>query len=280
MSQYQECNWNSFKQNCQYGAISSEYSQNSETYCEQFSQTNCNKLQPCEFCVKNGPCQWYGERCSHFTGCTAFNKSSTSQCQSISERCITDGIHCVEIGTCDSYKTEIACKQDMNNIWCFWDQNNMKCQYPQSCEELPLTFTQDYQCKSQISTCVSNQFGGCKTQTQTEIYTTTNSVESESLSQGIQQQKYKTCQEITVISDCETYEGSIKCFWQDNKCIDKICQNASKNLKKNSECQQFLSYCITTNGGGCINNGSCMVANISEACSKDINEIDCFWNDL
>ncbi|CAD8193075.1 unnamed protein product [Paramecium octaurelia] len=258
------CNWNSFKQKCQQDALIVPSQLMIREYCEQFSQSACNKLKPCETCVSNGPCQWYQGICSHFTGCTAFAETDSFKCQQISNRCITDGVYCVEIGVCDSYKTETACKQDMNYKWCFWDNNLNKCRYPQICQELPKTFTFDSQCRSQISTCTTNHQGG-------QLEPGTVQVTS---------QIYKSqCKDFTLQSECVKNSDQNLCYWNEIQCVDKICSNAPKILITNSSCQSFLSYCITMNGGGCMNNGKCQVANTLAACDKDIFGIDCFWTD-
>lgn len=57
-----------------------------------------------------------------------------------------------------------------------------------------------------------------------------------------------------------------------------MCNTAPLSMISNSECEQFKSGCITKEGGGCIQNRECAVANIEIACSKDINGFDCIWN--
>ncbi|CAK89324.1 unnamed protein product (macronuclear) [Paramecium tetraurelia] len=279
------CSWNSFKQQCRYETSIYQPQSIVREYCDQFSKETCNKLRPCESCVSNGPCQLYQGYCTHFTGCTAFAEKDNSKCQQISERCITDGVHCVEIGICDSYKTETACKQDMNRKWCFWDKNTTKCRYPEKCEELPKTFTQDSQCKSQISDCESSQQGGCQDQTiiQQVSTTATATTTSTTATTTTTTTSYNTnpslnqCKDFTSDSECiKNLEGS-PCYWNENLCKDKICSIAPKTFTTNKECSTFLSFCITMSGGGCMNNGTCQVANTSQACVKDIFGVGCFW---
>ncbi|CAD8192987.1 unnamed protein product [Paramecium octaurelia] len=283
MSQLQ-CSWNSFKQQCKYETTIYQPQSIIREYCNQFSNDTCNKLKPCESCVSNGPCQLRYGSCSHFTGCTAFVEKDNSKCQQISERCITDGVQCVEIGICDSYKTEIACQQDMNHKWCFWDKNTSKCRYPEKCEELPKTFYQDSQCKSQISDCESSQQGGCQDQTIIYSVSTTSNTSSTTTTQTTTtttsynaSPSLNQCKDFTLESECiKNLEGS-PCYWNENSCKDKVCSIAPKNFKTNKICQNFLSFCITMKEGGCMNNGTCQVANTLEACAKDIFGVDCVW---
>ena len=43
--------------------------------------------------------------CTFFTGCTLYSYKSDSECQAISNQCISDGTHCVEIDNCNTYQT-------------------------------------------------------------------------------------------------------------------------------------------------------------------------------
>jgi len=80
-------------------------------YCDTFSQTDCPKTKGCA---------WVNSKCTYFTGCTPFAKTTDDDCSAIADRCITDGTHCVEVNVCTDFKKLLPCKK-ANNKYCYWD---------------------------------------------------------------------------------------------------------------------------------------------------------------
>ena len=49
-------------------------------------------------------------------------------------------------------------------------------------------------------------------------------------------------------------------------------------MTTNAACAGFKSNCITKNGGGCVDNGNCIAANIAAACVKNVYGVDCIFD--
>lgn len=91
-------------------------------YCDQFTIT--------KDCASSNPCEWNGTYCTHFTGCTAYSYTLNDECEKVSTRCVTDGVHCVEKDACSTYKTQTSCKVNNDAKYCYWntdDAKNSKC---------------------------------------------------------------------------------------------------------------------------------------------------------
>ncbi|CAD8144072.1 unnamed protein product [Paramecium pentaurelia] len=122
-------------------------------YCDKFAETDCPKAKPCTDCGNDAACAWVQSKCIFFTGCTPFAKTLDSECQAISNRCITDGTHCVEIDACSTYKKQLPCVKNAAGTLCYWDTTNNSCVDANNCDKLPATFETDKDCRDVISTC-------------------------------------------------------------------------------------------------------------------------------
>ncbi|CAD8045475.1 unnamed protein product [Paramecium sonneborni] len=216
------------------------------SYCNSFNQMNCPNTYGCA---------WVDNQCTFFTGYTPFSKTTDPECQAISNRCITDGFHCVEIDNCNTYKKQLNCVKDLKKKLCFWDTTNNMCFDTDTCDKLSKIYKSDDECRNQIKTCTTKADGGC--------------VESG-----------ENCSDQLLKIQCVWNKlKTIRCFWDGISCKDKICDNAPSTLTTNLDCEQFLQGCITKSNGGCVQNGACSVANIQIACIKNSNNVDCFWNE-
>ncbi|CAK70228.1 unnamed protein product (macronuclear) [Paramecium tetraurelia] len=128
-------------------------------YCDNFKELECPKQKPCSNCGSYSACAWVEGQCTFFTDCTAFNKTTDSDCQAISNRCITDGIHCIEIDTCDKYKRQQSCVKCLFGSLCYWDSKNNNCVDADTCDKLPIKFQTDKECRHEIQSCTAKSGG-------------------------------------------------------------------------------------------------------------------------
>lgn len=47
---------------------------------------------------------------------------------------MSDGVHCIDIGLCSEYKTEIGCFKNKYNKLCYWNVD--KCQDISECSQI------------------------------------------------------------------------------------------------------------------------------------------------
>lgn len=58
-------------------------------------QAYCDTIvDPATMCAKTFGCAYVDSKCTHFTGCTAYVKTTVSECQGISIKCVTNGVTC------------------------------------------------------------------------------------------------------------------------------------------------------------------------------------------
>ncbi|CAD8203698.1 unnamed protein product [Paramecium pentaurelia] len=213
----------------------------------------CNQYMNKENCSSVFQCSWDEDRCTHFTGCTAFFYDTHQKCQAISHRCISDGLHCVEIGDCQSYLSPISCINNSVGQYCYWNASQAICQDADECSKLPQILDSDSQCRAQISKCTAQIGGGC-------------------VEEG--NNCYDQDDQINCVYNKKNNQI---CFWLDGKCLDKICKNAPQTLTTDKQCQDFHPSCTTKQEGGCIDRLLCSTYQIKEACKKDAIGNDCYW---
>ncbi|CAD8044190.1 unnamed protein product [Paramecium primaurelia] len=192
-------------------------------YCGSISTpvTNCPKTRGCAF---------YDGKCQHFSGCQAFLKTTTSDCQAISTYCISDGVSCIDPKPCESYQTQTICNtnvSDTSTQLCIWDETvTPKCR-AQKCSEAPQTLKTDIECDKFKTGCVTIGLG-CADQ---------RSLCSE----------YK--------SDCYNMIGldGVCGSAADGSCIQRSCDSAPQEYTTDDQCNSYVQGCIT-NGSGCSNN--------------------------
>ena len=91
----QGCAWNSTTSVCATSSTSvTPTTTTYAAYCDSYTSSTCPSTYPCAY---------VDSACTYFTGCTPYAKTTDSDCQAISTRCITDGTHCVEVTTCSAF---------------------------------------------------------------------------------------------------------------------------------------------------------------------------------
>ncbi|KAM3142501.1 hypothetical protein pb186bvf_005403 [Paramecium bursaria] len=275
------------------------------TYCSLFTSDNCALTIGCSY-VNNS--------CISFTGCSAYVVVSNANCLKISSQCISDGTSCVQIGQCSTYLNKGACQKDIDGKYCYWD--GQKCNTPTLCSQLPGQQT-DFDCRSQISTCTTDgsqcvdSQTNCVDQKQVSCYYNKN----KSI-QCFWNTESNSCMDFTCDNAPKSYNSDFKCssfiptcttklgggcttrglcgvaqnraacitdslgqqcYWS-TTCQVKSCNLAPTNYITNQQCQDFLSGCITTLGGGCVQNLSCASASVQQACISDSQGKACIWN--
>ncbi|CAD8124536.1 unnamed protein product [Paramecium sonneborni] len=245
------CTWNTTTKACEVTQTPTTPTETTTfaTYCDQFNTA--------EECPKKDPCAWDGKTCTHFTGCTAFVNDTDEKCQAISNRCITDGVRCVEKAACDTYKTSKSCVLNNLGRFCFWnttDATNPKCEDADDCPKLPADkLNSDALCRAQLSKCTAKEGGGC-------------------IELGAK------CEDNLAEISCVRDKQNVACFWSKGKCLDKTCDNASDELKTDEVCKNFIPSCTTKKDGGCVTRTNCGSATNQAACVKNSSGEDCFWN--
>ncbi|CAD8109130.1 unnamed protein product [Paramecium primaurelia] len=249
------CSWDSTKKSCAVSTTPVTPTVTFATYCESFAEADCPKAKPCTDCGNYAACAWVGGKCTHFTGCTAFSKTTDPECQAISNRCITDGTHCVELDACSTYKKQLPCVKNSSGSLCYWDTTNNTCVDANNCDRLPTTFVTDKECRDVISTCTTKTGGGC--------------VDSGN-----------NCSDQTLEIQCVWNKlRSMACYWDGAACKDRICDNAPITLTTDETCKTFRTdgTCTTKANGGCVTRTTCAAATIQAACIKNSSGGDCYW---
>ncbi|CAD8210801.1 unnamed protein product [Paramecium pentaurelia] len=243
------CSWDKTKKAC---AITEKPTTPTDTttfaaYCDQFNTA--------EECPKKNPCAWDGKACTHFTACTPFVYDDDAKCQAVSNRCITDGVRCVEKAACSTYLTSKSCVLNNSGRYCYWntsDAANPKCEDADDCPKLPLSLASDAACRAQLTKCTAKEGGGC-------------------VELGAK------CEDQVAEIGCVKDKSGVACFWKQGKCYDKTCDNAPTELVTDQACKDFISTCTTKQGGGCVTRSNCGAA-IQAACITNNLGEECFWN--
>ncbi|CAD8108961.1 unnamed protein product [Paramecium primaurelia] len=249
------CSWDSTKKVCAVSTTPVTPIVTYAAYCDTFAEADCPKAKPCTDCGNYAACAWVDKKCTFFTGCTAFAKTLDSDCQAISNRCITDGTHCVEIDACSTYKKQLPCVKNAAGSLCYWDTTNNTCVDANTCDKLPTTFATDKECRDVISTCTTKTGGGC--------------VDSGN-----------NCSDQTLEIQCVWNKlRSTACYWDGAACKDRICDNAPATLTTDETCKTFRTdgTCTTKANGGCVTRTTCAAATIQAACIKNSSGGDCYW---
>ncbi|CAD8200812.1 unnamed protein product [Paramecium pentaurelia] len=243
------CVWNSTKLVCEVpqntGPVTVPKNYGKSLYCEGLAQTECLKLNECA---------WIDNKCTFFTSCTPYEKTSKDECQAISKRCITDGQICVEIDLCSTYLTSTSCTQSKTN-YCVWDDIGKKCSDVTECSQLPTSLTKDSECRLHLKKeCTAKQGGGC-------VESGTN------------------CEDQVSEEGCVTNKtGTVQCFWGNGKCYEKKCEFALTTNRSHADCQLFSSKCTAKENGGCVDITTCQDGKISEGCKIDNAKKECYWS--
>ncbi|CAD8183449.1 unnamed protein product [Paramecium pentaurelia] len=249
------CSWDTTKKTCGVSTTPVTPTVTYAAYCDTFAETDCPKAKPCTDCGNYAACAWVESKCTFFTGCTPFAKTLDSECQAISNRCITDGTHCVEIDACSTYKKQLPCVKNAAGSLCYWDTTNNTCVDANTCDKLPATFATDKDCRDVISTCTTKTGGGC--------------VDSGN-----------NCSDQTLEIQCVWNKlKTTACYWDGAACKDRICDNAPTSLTTDDACKTFRTdgTCTTKANGGCVTRTTCAAATIQASCIKNSSGGDCYW---
>ncbi|CAD8122236.1 unnamed protein product [Paramecium sonneborni] len=212
------------------------------TYCTYFEDSICQNTVGCA---------WIDKNCIPFTGCTAYVFTQHQECQYISNKCMSDGVHCIDIGLCSEYKTEIGCFKNKYNKLCYWNVD--KCQDISECSQISKSLQSDQECRNQLSKCTVEEYGGC--------------IDS---GDACSNQKL----EIQCVWD---KSKSQSCAWINQKCVSRICSNAPISYTTFEQCNNFDSTCTTQQNGGCVIISSCENIKVELGCVMNMNKQPCIW---
>lgn len=131
-----QCAWDTAKKTCNLftDTTTPTSTKTTSTYCTPMAEADC---------IITTGCAWVNKACTHFTGCTPFKFTTIEECQAISKACISDGVHCVPIDKCNTYKVKKSCEEANQSPLCYWDETAKVCVDADVCEKLPKTFTTD-----------------------------------------------------------------------------------------------------------------------------------------
>ncbi|CAK64744.1 unnamed protein product (macronuclear) [Paramecium tetraurelia] len=194
-------------------------------YCSTIETANC---------AKTFGCALVEGKCTHFTGCSAYVKTTHSDCQAISYMCITNGTTCTNALECVGYTKE-------------------------QCETTP-SLKSPYKCKLDGETCRDYKCIEADSSLTTDLACSTWLLGCRSTGAGC----------IDLVPPCASYQGTSETcpkmkgsdgnceFNADgNVCKARVCTGADTGLNTNEACAQYQVGCVTT-GKGCIaTRGAC-----------------------
>ncbi|CAD8211577.1 unnamed protein product [Paramecium octaurelia] len=193
-------------------------------YCELVDKPEAN-------CAKTFGCAYVDSKCTHFTGCPAYVKTTTTDCQAISYFCVSDGNACIEAKECKAY-TQQQCESTPSIsgiLKCKWDTTAGACR-DYACSEADATLNTDTKCSDWLAGCVTKG-QGCVNAPRPACATYTGDDAA--------------CQSfIGSDGNCELATGT-------TNCKAKECANAPTSLASDDDCKAYQKGCITT-GKGCV----------------------------
>ncbi|CAD8122988.1 unnamed protein product [Paramecium sonneborni] len=194
-------------------------------YCQTIETANCSKTFGCA--LVEG-------KCTHFTGCSAYVKTTHKDCQDISYMCITNGVTCAPALECVAYTKEQceATPSLKSPFKCKLDGETCR---DYKCSEADTSLTTNAACSGWLAGCRTTG-AGC----------------------------------IDIIPPCASYQGTSETcpkmrgtdgnceFNPDgNNCRVRLCTGADASLNTNEACATYQTGCVTT-GKGCVATlGSC-----------------------
>ncbi|CAD8206661.1 unnamed protein product [Paramecium pentaurelia] len=260
------------------------------------SGTNCEDQISEVGCVTNKArtvnCFWGNNKCYEKKCEFALTSNRThDDCQKFFNKCTAkENGGCVDIKTCSDGRISEGCKIDSTGKECYWSSIENKCK-DKLCINAPNTLKSNSECQKQLlPSCITNGAGcvddiSCASSIVPDQCGIDRFNNKQCIWNGTC--KDKTCEnagsEIIGHEQCSTY--SIKCTGKANNvagCQNRTCENAPNTITTNSGCEEYLSNknCITKKDGGCVTNTTCSTILIKDACFKDINGKDCYWDIL
>ncbi|CAD8205842.1 unnamed protein product [Paramecium pentaurelia] len=188
-------------------------------YCSTIETANC---------AKTFGCALIEGKCTHFTGCSAYVKTTHSDCQNISNLCITNGTTCTNALECIGYTKE-------------------------QCETTP-SLKSPYKCKLEGETCREYNCTEADSSLATHGACDTWKAGCKTTGAGC----------IDSIPSCNNYQGTSEtcpkmrgsdgnCEFnpEGNNCRPRVCTGADTSLNSDEDCGKYQDKCLTT-GKGCI----------------------------
>ncbi|CAK77394.1 unnamed protein product (macronuclear) [Paramecium tetraurelia] len=222
--------------------------------CSDYKTENAcsNKNQYGKYCVWI----WGTEKkCTDVTMCKLLPSylNNHTMCKSGFDGCTISekGYGCTEqMESCAQYVNNFQCfesKSRKDN--CFWDSKNNKC-VEKVCENLP--FTEDYECKSNLSQCTTN---------------------------GVHCVLRRQCSDVQNKVGCVTDILGQKCDYHKNQCKIKSCNTAPESLTNYQQCQDYdnLLDCVTSENKGCKIRPATCDGYVYEMDCYSLEQQDCVW---
>ncbi|CAD8187110.1 unnamed protein product [Paramecium pentaurelia] len=208
---------------------------------KQYSCENINIKTKCIQDYQGNPCLWMNltQTCITFSQCTDIKKSTPSECQIYSDKCTSNGEHCISFSKCSEYTNSISCYKGTDGF-CGWviEQINQepKCQIFRYCNEILGSTKENCQyysenCTSDGQNCI--EIGNCNSY-KTKYGCNTSGKDGSCFwdeTQTIPFCRLQECIDIPIIGNmthqyCSTFHPQLNCTTDLYKCINK--QQCSK----------------------------------------------------
>ncbi|CAD8122235.1 unnamed protein product [Paramecium sonneborni] len=283
----------------------------------------CQNLKSLSSCQNyQQECYWDVNTCIKRECYYAPNSFNTwEQCQDFSKECIPKLLYgCQQIQECNDAEIQQACLYDKFGNSCFWNENN-QCQ-KKLCENITIQELENKTCNQILENCIKNKYGNCMNKTNClfiQIYQECDNQYDingklcfwdeikqvcleKKCSNSPKRSSHQQCQEFqstctinktgdqcvewtcNISKSQEICEQSVsRCIWN-QRCIEKVCEFASKNIKTHQECQDYLNSCTLSNlGYGCMNIPlKCEAITTKGGCVKRVikpggSKLNCGW---
>ncbi|CAK86123.1 unnamed protein product (macronuclear) [Paramecium tetraurelia] len=235
-------------------------------------RSTCDAATTRNACIKDqqgNDCFWVDGFCKQKLCNNATKEIVTNVgCQSISQDCITkSGGGCMTNGECSTANIDYACKVNIRGEQCFWDSVAQQCK-DKTCTNAPQNLSTYEQCSKFLETCTVNSLKqGCEDRTceNAPVFVTTLDGCQDYYNEScIPKQNggcvtINTCEEILLELSCVKDKLKRPCFWNEGKCLLKICTNIPKTSQKpvtldHSKCNEFMQTCTySQSSNNCIN---------------------------
>ncbi|CAD8151469.1 unnamed protein product [Paramecium octaurelia] len=242
-------------------------------------RSSCDAANTQNACTKD----YYGNDCFWVDGycksklCSNATKDIVTNvgCQAINANCITkSGGGCMTNGECSIANVDYACKKNLRGEQCFWDSITQSCK-DRTCSNAPQSLSTFEQCSKFLSSCTVNSLKqGCENRTceNAPVFVTTLIGCQEYHNVSCIPKKdggcvtINTCEEVELEIGCIVDNLQRPCFWNDGKCLLKICTNVPKTYYDQEtqgqkpvtldhvKCNEFMQTCtINQSATNCIN---------------------------
>ncbi|KAM3134547.1 hypothetical protein pb186bvf_013361 [Paramecium bursaria] len=242
--------------------------------------TDAKTQEACTTDITGQVCAW-NSSCA-VLDCTQSSKQTFTQCQAVAKKCTTNGVNCIPITACTTYKTEVSCVLGTDGpfviaithaacqkVSALCTTDGSKCVALTQC-----SITQIVSCYyGTDGQCVINLVNGVKTcqkytacsqlnySTHSECYAAYNLCTSN----GTNCMDLADCSTYTTITNCFLNNKGSTCTWDTSttKCRDQICADIQKVT--DSDCSKTQTGC-TTNQSTCITKTTCALYPSTSSC--------------